>query len=191
MRKGGLYVSQSDSTGWTIAATEVYPTKVLHSVSHDKLPIQHTNKGVGGSTTTEWMSYFNEQILRLPFDLLTIGLGMNDCASQSVPVATYGTNLGSMVDLAKQYRPNADIILCAPNNTSDATRTPYIASYRSQMQTIATQKGVLFCDFSQAFTDTATYTQDGIHPTDAGHTLIFNLLYPIIQQTNFYNNLGK
>ncbi|MEH7116064.1 SGNH/GDSL hydrolase family protein [Neobacillus vireti] len=191
MRKGGLYVAMGDSVTWTIATNELYATKIMRAISKDKVPTQHANKGVGGSTTSEWLNYFNEQILRLPFDLLTIGLGMNDCASQIVPVATYGDNLRTMVDLAKKYRPNATIILCAPNNTSDATRTPYIANYRTQMQTVATEKGVLYCDFSQAFSDTATYTADGIHPTDAGHTLIFNTLYPIVQGSSFYKKLGN
>lgn len=190
MRKGGLYVAMGDSVTWTMAGIEVYPTKVLRGISQNYAPIQHSNKGIGGSRTDQWVKFYNEQILRLPFDILTIGLGMNDSANQQVSVVNYGNNLRTMVDLAKKYRPTADIVLCAPNATSEATRTPYIANYRTEMQTVATQKGVLYCDFSQAFSDTVTYTYDGIHPNDAGHTLIYNTLWPVIQSTNFVDTLS-
>lgn len=178
-----------DSVTWTQAQSELYPTKTFRGICKDKTPIQHVNKGLGGSTTTRWMGHFKEQILRLPFDLLTIGLGMNDSSNQQVTLTNYANNLRAMIDLAKEYRPNADIVLCSPNSTSEPTRTPYIANYRTQMQTVATEKGVLYCDFSLAFSDTVTYTVEGVHPNDNGHTLLFNQLYPVIQQTNFYKNL--
>lgn len=190
MRKGGVYLAMGDSITWTIA-TEVYPTKVFKSINKTHSPISHVNKGIGGSTTDEWMSILGMMILNIPFDLVTIGLGMNDCADDDIGVTVYGDNLASMIDTIRKYRPEAEIVLCAPSSTTDAARQPYIQSYRDKMRDIATQKGTFFCDFSQAFTieQVGTYSADGIHPDEAGHQLIYNVLWPVVQQTNFVKSL--
>lgn len=193
MRKGGLYVAMGDSVTWTSEVTAtLYASRVHRSIVDTYAPVQHANKGVGGSDTKEWIDMIARNVLSLPFDLVTIGLGMNDSASDVTGVTNYGNNLRTIVDRLKKRNPNVDIILCAPNHTSDSTRTPYIQNYRNQMQTVATEKNVKFCDFSQAFTtaEVSTYTLDGIHPNDAGHKKIYDLLWPIVQTTKFVSKLS-
>jgi lysophospholipase L1-like esterase len=192
VHKGGLYLAVGDSTTWTIASN-LYPTQIWKKINKDYGNIQYINKGIGGSSAYSLDKIKNMWFLSLPFDLITICVGMNDAANDATTVSLYETSLNNMVDAIKLARPNAEIILCAPNNTTDATRTPYIANYRAKMQQVATAKGTLFCDFSQAFTsgEVPSHTSDGIHPNDTGATDIANLLYPIIQTTNFVKKLNK
>lgn len=192
MLKGKTMLVMGDSTSWYSPDNKkVYGTKTYKNILTNYGLCQYVNKGNGGATSTSLLNILDYWILNIPFDLITVGIGMNDAANQAVSVTDYTNNLNSMIDTIRLYRPNAEFILCAPNNTSEATRTPYIASYRTAMQSVATNKSTLFCDFSQAFTDTATYTADGIHPNDAGHELIKNILYPIIQTTQFVQGLSR
>lgn len=192
MHKGGLYLAVGDSTTWTVA-TNLYPTQIWKKINNDYGNIRHINKGLGGSSAYSLDKVKSMWFLSLPFDLITLCVGMNDAANDATTVSLYTTSLNSMVDAIRLARPNAEIILCAPVNTTEASRTPYIQNYRNAMQGVATSKGTLFCDFSQAYPVSAvsTITTDGIHPNDTGHTDIANLLYPIIQTTNFVKNLQK
>lgn len=192
MLKGKTMLVMGDSTSWYSPDNKnVYGTKIYKNILTNYGLCQYVNKGNGGATSTSLKNIMDYWILNIPFDLITIGVGMNDATNQAVSVTDYTANLNGMIDTIRLYRPNVEIILCAPNNTSDSARTPYIASYRTAMQSVATNKNTLFCDFSQAFTDTATYTADGVHPNDAGHELIKNVLYPIIQTTKFVQVLSR
>lgn len=194
MLKGKTMLVMGDSTSWynpEIPKQGLYGTKIFKSICKDYGLIQYVNKGIGGTTSKKLLAILDYWILNIPFDLITIGVGMNDATNQAVSVTDYTANLNGMIDTIRLYRPNVEIILCAPNNTSDVARTPYIANYRSAMQSVATNKNTLFCDFSQAFTDTATYTADGVHPNDVGHELIKNVLYPVIQTTKFVQGLSR
>lgn len=192
-KKGGLYVATGDSTSWQNYEPykEIYASLIHKSIMENYGGCQLSLKGIGGSTSTEMLYILDYWLLSLPFDLITIGLGMNDSATDGTGVSNFTNNMNAIVDRIKLYKPNAEIILCAPNHTSDANRTPYIQNYRDTLEAVATAKSTLFCDFSQAFTteQVATYTTDGIHPNGIGHTAIANLLYPIIQQTNFVASL--
>lgn len=189
MRKGGLYLAIGDSTVWT-KADELYSSKIAKHMRENKFPIQLSNKGMGASTASRWVQSFKFLVSQIPYDVITIGLGMNDCTRGTSALQTFNNDLTQLIKWSKEIRPTADIILCAPNHTNSSTRTPYIQSYRDEMETIANDNNVLFCDFSKAFSETqvSSRTVDGTHPNNTGHNDIFNTLLPIFKQTNFYND---
>lgn len=190
MHKGGTYLAIGDSTSWIIATYEnLYASRVFHSICSNYGAIRHVNKGLGGTSSTVIASIMGQYFLNIPCDLVTIGLGMNDCVNDVTGATQFGTNLTNIINALRSRNPNVEIILCAPNDTTDSTRTPYIANYRAQMQSVSQTLNTFYCDFSKAFTNTPTYSADGIHPNDAGHQLIYNMLYPIVQQTNFVKGL--
>lgn len=195
MRKGGLYLSIGDSTTWqqVVPGKDQYTSRVFRAICKDYSPIRFINKGHGGADSLEAKNNIPWNMNLKP-DLVTIGLGMNDAFNTTVPVATYQANLEAMIDALKLRNPNVVIILCTPNQTTDAARST-IQQYRDAMATAATNKGVSVCRFENAWTSgqTGTYTSDGVHPNSAGHQLLFNLLYPIVQSSalNWLNKLGK
>ncbi len=195
MTKGGLYIAIGDSTTWQnyesgATGQDLYAKKIANSIKSNYGGITHLNKGIGGNTSTEMLSnsFWN---CRLEADLVTICIGMNDCANQSVPVATYKSNLETMIDKIRAHKIDTHIILCTIPRTCDVNRTPYIDSYRTGMAEVAVSKSVDICHFENAFTQeqVATYTSDGIHPNKAGHTLLYNVLWPIVQTGYWLNNL--
>lgn len=196
MRKGGIYLAIGDSTVWNnyesgAIGTDLYATKIANYIKTAYGNIRHLNKGLGGNVSGELLNnaYWWGRIFA---DLVTIGIGMNDCASGSVPINTFTANVNAVIDKLRLSNPNVIIILCAPNGTNDSNRKPYIASYRTALQGIATDKTtatspVAYCDFAQANgipdDSAATYTTDGVHPNKAGHTRLYNVLEPVVTDT--------
>jgi lysophospholipase L1-like esterase len=199
MFKGGLYLALGDSVTWQnyesgATGDDLYATKLSNWIKANYGNIRHINKGIGGTTTIKLLtdgSWWS----RLVPDLVTIGIGMNDCVNDGVTTAVFTTNLNTIIDSLRRRNKNVVIILCAPNSTTEATRTSYVASYRTAMSNVATAKNCAYCDFSQAFTtgQIATYTTDNIHPNKAGHGKLFDVLLPVAQSAaaNWLNSLGK
>lgn len=193
MYKGGLYLAIGDSITWTGPATgdELYANRIWKAINANYAPIRYLNKGTGGITSTRLLASLRWAANVVP-DLVTIGVGMNDCANNSVPLATYNSNLSQIIDFLRQRNPNVHIILCTPSRTSDASRSPYVQSYRDEMAAVATAKNVSLCRFENAFTEgqIATYTSDGIHPNGSGHQLLYNQLWTVVQQGSWLNRLN-
>jgi len=176
------YVAIGDSITWACASGLNYPNLLHAYVKNTYGKMQYLNKGIGG----EWGG---EAVTNLPWtalcaDIVTIALGMNDCAGGGSGTALYKTNLETIIDYLRVRNPDVKIILCTPSGTSDANRTPYIASYRTAMQEVATAKNTYICNFHEAVTDAniGSYSSDSIHPNTAGHVLLMAKLQPIIDE---------
>ena len=177
------YVAWGDSITWTQAGGKEYPNLIRSYVKATYGKITHYNKGIGGIGSDGLVLNLNS-LNYINGDIVTIGIGTNDCANQGVPVVNYTANLNKAIDYIRGKNPNVRIILCTPVGTSDANRLPYIAAYRTAMEAVSVAKGTYLCKFHTALTDAmmsiGTYTGDGIHPNAAGHVLLMNLLQPII-----------
>lgn len=196
MYKGGLYLAIGDSITWTnneagATGDDIYPWKIYNAIKNNFGPIKYINKGIGGQDSNEMV---NNKFWSCNFepDLVTVAIGMNDCANGYIPVNTYKANLGIIIDRIKERKSDAHIILCTPSRTSDANRIPYIGDYRTAMAEVAVSKNVSICHFENAFAqeDVAAYTTDGIHPNKAGHALLYSQLWPVVQAGSWLNSLG-
>lgn len=171
------YSAFGDSITWTQANGLNYPN-LLHTYVKNTYGIMpYRNKGIGGITSNGLVTNLNTY--NYPdSNLVTIGVGTNDCANQGVSVAQYTANLNATIDYIRSKNADTKIILCTPVGTSDANRTPYIADYRTAMVNVASAKGTYLCRFDLALPDAqmtiGTYTADGIHPNAAGHSILYN-----------------
>ena len=199
MKKGGLYLAIGDSITWTIPSEtnpnggNLYASRVRNAIQTTYgTPVKHINKGIGGSVAAgvvinlPWCS-------RLVPDLVTIGLGMNDCAGGSTTTASYKADLEKVIDKLRVQNPDVHIILCTPSQTSDANRTPYIQSFRDAMIEVATSKNTGLARFDLAYTsgEVSTYCPDGVHPNSAGHGKLFDVLWPEVQKGKWLPSLGR
>jgi lysophospholipase L1-like esterase len=209
MRKGGLYLALGDSTTWTIPVpyagdngTMLTSYRLWQWINQNYAPIKYVNKGIGGLDSTGF-THLQWQLwaLRLQPDIVTVQIGMNDCNNDAVGTTNYQNNLLTLIKLLRSHNPNVLIYLCAPNQTTDPNRTPYVQNYRNAMQQTATANNVGFLDFSQAFTNgqCSQYCENNagpyVHPSGAGHGLIFNnVVLPTLQTDSKFlawaNSLG-
>jgi len=193
MKKGGLYLSMGDSTTWTgYGAVNVNSGAYLYShllwnyINNNYSDIQFINKGIGGTDSNKMVENLFWLIRNIVPDLVTIGVGMNDCANNNIPTATYQANLALIVSAIKQKNPNCVIVFCTPSRCWEATRVNNVAAYRTAMIAEAATLGISSCDFGTAWTqspsDMATCLSDpsGIHPNYLGHQQMYNVLLPVV-----------
>jgi len=204
-KKGGIYLSLGSSTTWTgynvnvLTGANLYCHRLWKYINANYAPIKLINKGIGGTDTNKMLINQYWLYRNLVPDLVTIGVGLNDCANNSIPTATYKANLGIIIDGLRERNPDVVIILCSPNRTSEATRVNNVAAYRTAMSEIAETKNVSYCDFGTAWTqssgDMAINITDpsGIHPNGVGHGAMYNVLLPVVLNSaaDWLNSLGS
>lgn len=195
MHKGGLYLALGDSTACTHVSTgaNFYASITSANIAKNYGEVAHRNLAYSGLTTTDWMIDRYVMGYQLEPNLVTVGFGMNDSStSENVPLATFTSNLQVLVDHFRHQNPDVTIILCSPNTVKASatfTTESALAPYRAAMDTVAANytSGVVVCHFENAWTqaNAASYIDSsdsmGIHPGDAGHQALANLLWTTIQ----------
>jgi lysophospholipase L1-like esterase len=191
MRKGILFVATGDSITWQkisgtpapLKGSEFYATQIRDYLRTKYDAVRLINKGYGGATSSKMVTNL-PWVTNLEPDLVTIGLGMNDCTQ--ISTATYKANLNIIIDRWKQQVPNAKIILCSPSRTTDPARTPTIQSFRDAMAEVATARNLPLCKFENAWTsgeDATCITTDNVHPTPTGQSKLYTILQPVVAST--------
>jgi lysophospholipase L1-like esterase len=196
MYKGGtaLFLGDSITFGTTLLGSQQYATyvaQIQQAIYQNYGNCKVINKAISGWASGDYLvsPYYWS---RMNADLIVIHIGTNDCGG-GVSTSTFQTNLEKTVDILKKMNPNVEIILCSISRRGDSFASS-LDPYRTVIQTVATEKSALLCRFEDAWvqTDTATYTaSDLLHPNYSGHQKLFNVLWPVIQQTSFVTNLGK
>ncbi|MBT2603724.1 SGNH/GDSL hydrolase family protein [Bacillus sp. ISL-53] len=195
MYRGGLYEALGDSNTFGLGLTYTtpygtYAAKIAKSITDNYGKCRFVNKAISGWKSADFLTvpYYWSKVNA---DLITIHIGTNDC-SNSVPVATFQSNLEKIVDLIRATNPNAEIILCSIARRSDAFANA-LDPYRAKVIEVANSKNTFLCKFEDAWlqADTATYMQaDGLHLNPTGHQKLHDILWTVIQQTKFVESLS-
>lgn len=187
--KGLLYLAMGDSITWkqqtfVTAGSNYYASKIRDSIRKNIGSCRLINKGLGGTNTARMLTNLS-WLTSIEPDLVTIGVGTNDCvASSEVPnTSNYKTNLGLIIDRLRVQNPNVKIILCVPPRSTDVTRIPNLPAFRTAMIEVASEKKCSLCRFDLAWSssDDGTMLGDSNHPNDAGHTALYNSLWSVVQ----------
>lgn len=131
---------------------------------------------LGMSNSISWCGNYSA-------DIAIIAIGIND-ANDGIYTPAFNTYVQAIINKLKLRNPNINIILCCPTRPTDATRIANLPEYRTAITTLASDNDCYCCHFENAWAqaDAATYTADGLHPTSAGHILMYNLLTPILDE---------
>lgn len=185
MNKGGLFLVIGDSITWTISdeaavGEDLWTQKLYRWIQSNYGEVQFINKGFGGAKSDTilesryWLSRF------IP-DLLLVSTGVND-ASNSISIEDYTANLTELVNIFRKKNPNILIILCSPTHSTNEP-TYDVDDYRTAVASLATSLNTGIIHLENAFTlaQVGTYTVDGLHPNVAGHQLLFETAYPVVE----------
>jgi lysophospholipase L1-like esterase len=126
------------------------------------------NFGIPGNTSTQMLARFADMTKKYIPTVSTIYSGINDTASD-VSGGILQSNLESMVDQLKNAGCNR-IILCNIHNLPGVSGTDdagYNAK-RTIIQTVATNKNIVFCDLHTVSLIAGDYQTDGLHLTASG-----------------------
>lgn len=142
------------------------------------------NSGLrGGHMTSTDRANYVKQLKRCRANTFGILLGTNEMA-QSVPVATYESDLKEIVSRIREAKPRASIFLIAPSgNTYDNTKLHTIEEYSNTQLKVAKEINTghvslyrTLGDFAMTNANGLMYT-DGVHPNKEGGYAISNIVY--------------
>ncbi len=144
----------------------------------------YINRGIGGQTTPQMLIRFRPDVLALKPKVVVILAGTNDIAGNTGPMSLEDieNNLMSMTDLAKAH--GIAVVLSSVMPICDYIRPQSvkrpqekIIALNAWMKDHAAQNGFVYLDYFNAMLDDKQmlkkeWTDDGLHPNDAGYAAI-------------------
>lgn len=209
---GGIVMFGDSTTAERPGAIEkVYADRVREALQGSGSTLSVYNAGVGSNTTKNARDRFARDVLAHKPRVVVIQFGLNDAAvdvwkqppatESRVSLTEYEQNLRWMITTLRgqQVKP----VLMTTNPTCwtsklrdlygkppyrpdevDGFDTPVLARYNEAVRRLAKELAVPLVDVHEAFTakNADKLLLDGMHPNDAGHQLIAELLVPILRQ---------
>jgi lysophospholipase L1-like esterase len=165
-------------------------------------------RGISGQTTYQFVSRFREDVINLHPQIVVINAATNDVAENTHPYnedITVG-NITTLIELAQAngITPILTTTLPAasfkwrPEITDSSAK---ILSLNNRLRALAGERGIPFVDYysylvtpdanatTQGTTNSTVlalnpaYTNDGVHPTDAGYEVMESIILPVIHTT--------
>ncbi|SOD89737.1 arylesterase [Spirosoma fluviale] len=175
-----LFYGNSLTAGYGVEPSQAFPALIGKKI--DSLSLNYTvvNAGLSGETTAGGKSRIG-WVLRQPVAVFVLELGGND-GLRGLPLADTRKNLQAIMDTVRLKSPQATIVLAGmqiPPNMG----TSYAKEFRGLYKELADRnKAVLIPFLLENVGGIPKLNQpDGIHPTPAGHKIVANTVWGIIQ----------
>jgi acyl-CoA thioesterase-1 len=170
----------SITAGFGLDQEQAFPALIQKKADSLQVPIEVVNAGLSGETSAGGRARIG-WILKRPIDIFVLELGGNDALRGVSPDATY-ENLKSIIEQVKQTSPGTLILLTGmeapPNMGPD-----YTFQFRNIYIRIAEETGVSLMPFilDEVGGIPELNQTDGIHPTEEGHAIIAENLWPYLK----------
>lgn len=158
-----------------------------------ELNVQVVNRGVGGDTSAQLLERWQEDVLELQPDFISILIGVNDAwrhfdgharESELIDVAAYKENCRRMI--SSGLACGAGICIMSPFmlelNTADPLGS-MVRQYAAAAREVSAEFHLPFVDLQAAFDQalsrryTCNFSPDRIHPNEAAHMIILRELW--------------
>ncbi|MGV8982154.1 SGNH/GDSL hydrolase family protein [Clostridium sp.] len=153
--------------------------------------------GKGGITSTDFLSDINNKILQYTPDLLVLIIGANDTLSTNL--ATYNSNVRSILTQTRNLNKNCQILLLTPTNMENPsnpsdTANGYLPRTTGQLWVDVLKK--IAIDFNCYFIDTmklfdniaiADWRYDNVHMKKYGNTILARTVLDLIMPNGLYD----
>jgi len=179
-----LFFGDSLTAGYGLDPDQAFPAVIQAKINTRGWDFRVINAGLSGETTAGGLRRI-AWVLQRPIAVLVLALGAND-ALRGLPIAEARHNLQAIIDRTKQKYPQVKIVLAgmqAPTNLGQ----DYTSSFRTLFPALATANDAALIPFLLAGVGgiPALNLPDGIHPTPAGHRIIaenvWKILEPLLQ----------
>ena len=153
------------------------------------LGVETANAGIGGNSTARALKRISKDVLRKNPDIVVIAFGTNDLRVDAphvhVPLADFKDNLNTMIRMCDHQ--NIKPVLCTlPPIIEEKFATRFdieqynlagglkklIGMYRGATIETAQANDVPLIDLNQLLADEEWLTSDGVHPSEAGNSII-------------------
>lgn len=170
----------------------MYLCAVYYQSEYPEKNYSFFNRGISGNTLDDLEERWEEDVIKLQPDVLSVLIGTNDInrilqKNETFDADSWEHKYRSLIDSAYQANPNMKIVLGAPfvirsgklAKTSDFDmRIQLIEECGKIVERIAADYHAVFLPYQQLFDELQTdaelpvdtyWVWDGIHPTPAGH----------------------
>lgn len=147
----------------------------------------YVNRGISGQTTPQMVLRFHQDVVNLKPKVVVILAGINDIAGNTGPMTLEDTenNLAAMAEIATAN--GIKVVLCSVLPAFDFSWSPgqypapKVAAINDWIKSYAGSHGYPYVDYYTAMKDDrgglpATLSKDGVHPNEAGHTIMAPLV---------------
>ncbi len=209
---GGIVMFGDSTTAPRPGAVEkVYAQRVAEALQGVASSLTIHNAGVGGNTTADALARMDRDVLAHQPRFVVVQFGINDSAidvwknppaqEPRISPKEFEDNLRKII--ARTRTAGADPILMTANplcwtaklkerygkppydvSRSDGFESPALVPYNEIIRNLAAELRVPLVDIHKQFQqrDTDKLLLDGMHPSDAGHEVIAQLLVPVIRE---------
>ena len=171
-----LFLGDSLSAGYGLAAEEAFPALVQERIDAAGLDYRVVNAGVSGDTSAGGRRRI-DWLLRQPIAVLVLELGANDML-RGQDLGALRENLRAIVDKTRAAHPDVRIVIAgmrAPRNFGRA----YVEGFEAIFRELAQETGAELIPFllEGVAADPDLNQADGIHPTAAGHRIVADTVW--------------
>lgn len=146
-------------------------------------------RGISGQTTSHMLARFRADVVNLKPRAVVILAGINDIALNNgrISLENIAGNIASMCDVARAagIKPVICSLLPSKHIRWRPWLTPAadVAALNAMLREYAAANKIDFVDYYTAMADDeggldARYTEDGVHPTDAGYEVMESIVLP-------------
>ncbi|RYD73042.1 MAG: arylesterase [Sphingobacteriales bacterium] len=180
-KKTILFFGDSLTAGYGLEdPSTAFPSLIQDKLDAMKMDYKVVNAGVSGETSAGGNARV-DWILKQPIDVFVLELGAND-GLRGVPVAETRKNLQEIVDKVKAKYPSAKLMLAGMMVPPNMGST-YATAFQEVFPQIAKTNNMAFMPF--LLKDVGGMRElnqgDGIHPTEKGHKIIAENLWPVLK----------
>ena len=170
---------------WFTNGARSYPEHLAERVRGEMLRFRDIiiNTGVSGEISTGLLADYDWRVLRFKPDVVSINLGMNDCAR--VPLEQHKKEMAEMITKAK--KAGAIVILHATNTVfTEHGHAKKLPPFIEAVRQLATEHDVMLVDHYKMFTEqkqgaeNRTWFSDAIHPNGLGHAHMAAEMFRVI-----------
>ena len=177
-----VFFGDSLTAGYGLAdpAAEAYPALIQARIRDAGLPWRVVNAGLSGETTAGGLRRI-DWTLRTPPDLFVLALGAND-GLRGISPALMRSNLEEIIGRVRRRQPAARIVLAGMQMPPELG-PEHAAAFARVFPEIAEKTGVTLVPFLlDGVGGVAELNQgDRIHPNPAGHAVIAETVWKILQ----------
>nr|WP_244241869.1 arylesterase [Leptospira kanakyensis] len=176
-----IYFGDSLTAGYGLPDFEdAWPHVLTKKISAEGYSYQMTNAGVSGDTTSGGLGRLEWVLAEKP-TIFVLELGANDMLRGINPSVTK-ENLRSMIRQIKSQYPNTKILLVGMYATPNMGKK-FAKEFNSIYPDLSKEEDVPLVPFilEKVASIRKLNQKDGIHPTEAGHKLVADTVYPYLK----------
>jgi acyl-CoA thioesterase-1 len=176
-----LFFGNSLTAGYGIEEEDAFPGLVASKIDSLELEYRVVNAGLSGETTASGLSRLDWFLEEEPA-IFVLELGGND-GLRGISLDETKKNLKAMIQKVSARFPETVIILAGmqiPPNMGQE----YTATFEKMYPEVAEEEKVHLIPFllEGVAGDPKLNLPDGIHPTEAGHQIVFQTIWPHIEK---------